>query len=116
MSYAKLDNGNLIPAPRKLELEMTFEVDGEPVTDLYTVYNPTAEQYASQGWLPVVETEMPNDAPEGYHYEPTYSEYMTADGLELVQEWELVEDDPPDQNPEISADEALEIIMGGGDE
>lgn len=108
MIYAKLINGNLISAPRKLEIEMTFDIDGEPVTDIYTVYNPTAEQYASQGWLPVVENEMPDDAPDGYHYEPTYTEWSN----EIHQGWELVED-PIDPDPEISADEALEIIMGG---
>lgn len=108
MNYAKLIDGQLQYAPRKLEIEMTFEIDGEPVTDLYTVYNPTAEQYASHGWLPVRYTE-PEEAPEGYHYEASYTE----DGGEIVQEWTLVEDEVSD---EISADEALEIIMGGGEE
>lgn len=103
MNYAKLFDGQIQFAPRKLEMEMTFEIDGETVTDLYTVYNPTAAQYASQGWLPVRYTE-PGEAPEGYHYEPSYTQ---GDG-EIVQEWTLVED-----TDEISADEALEIIMGG---
>ena len=61
-----------------------------------------------QGWLPVIETEMPGDAPDGYHYEPTYTEWQTETGREILQDWELVED--PD---DISDTEALEIILGG---
>lgn len=109
MVYAKLLNGQLLYAPRKLELELTVEADGESVTGLYTVYNPASEQYASQGWIPIRYTD-PGDAPDGYHFEPTYTEYMTESGSEILQEWELVEDEVSD---EISAEEALEIIMGG---
>lgn len=96
MKYAKLIEGALVYAPRKLPTE----IDGEP----YVVYNPPDELLEAQGWLPVVYTDPP-EAPEGYHYEPTYTE----DGGEIVQGWVLVED--PD---DISDSEALEIIMGGG--
>ena len=93
---AKLIDGQLVDAPRKIQRE----IDGEQ----YTTYNPTDEMLAEQGWLLVVETPVPGDAPEGYHYEPTYTE---EDG-EIVQGWVLV------QNPDdISDSEALEIIMGG---
>lgn len=108
MNYAKLIDNEIQFAPRKLVMETTFEVDGKSVTDLYAVYNPTAEQYASLGWLPVKET-VPPEAEAGYHYEPSYTQ---GDG-EIVQEWTLVEDESSD---EISADEALEIIMGGADD
>lgn len=94
--YAKLIDGALVYAPRK----MNTEIGGEP----YVVYNPPAEMLEADGWLPVVYTDEPGDAPEGYHYEPTYTE----EGGEIVQGWELVED-PPD----ISDSEALEIILGG---
>lgn len=93
---AKLIYGQLVYAPRKIKRE----IDGET----YITYNPTDEMLAEQGWLLVVETPMPGDAPEGYHYEPTYTE----DGGEIVQGWVMVED--PD---DISDSEALEIIMGG---
>lgn len=93
---AKIIDGELVLAPNKINRE----IDGEP----YVTYNPTDEMLAEQGWLEVVETPMPGDAPEGYHYEPTYTE----DGGEIVQGWELTED-PPD----ISDSEALEIILGG---
>ncbi len=96
MNYAKLIDGAIVFAPRKIERE----IDGES----YTTYNPTDEMLAEQGWLPVRFTDPP-EAPEGYHYEPTYAE----DGGEILQGWELVED--PD---DISDSEALEIIMGGG--
>lgn len=95
MEYAKLIDGVFTPAPRRIRRE----IDGEP----YITYNPTDEMLADAGWLPVIETEPP-EAPDGYHYEPTYTE----DGGEIVQGWELVKD--PD---DISDSEALEIIMGG---
>ena len=96
MNYAKLIDGALIYAPRK----MNTTIDDEP----YVVYNPPAEMLEADGWLPVVYTDPP-EAPEGYHYEPTYTEEIG----EIVQGWELVED-PPD----IPAEEALDIILGGG--
>lgn len=43
--------------------------------------------------------------PEGYQYK------LRADNLE----WELVEL-PPAEEPELTADEALDIILGGGAE
>ena len=95
---AKLIDGEMILAPRKINRE----IDGEP----YTTYNPTDEMLAEQDWLPVVETDPPDDPPEGYHYKATYSEVDD----EIVQGWELVED--PE---EISDSEALEIILGGGE-
>ena len=94
--YAKLIDGELVLAPRKINRE----IDGEP----YVTYNPTDEMLAAQGWLPLIETDPPDDPPEGYHYEPSYTE----ESGEIVQGWELVED-PPD----IPAEEALEIILGG---
>lgn len=91
---AKLINGVLIYAPRKIQRE----IDGKQ----YVTYNPTDEMLAEQGWLNVVETDLPGDAPEGYHYEPTYAE---EDG-ELVQGWVLVE-------TEYSNAEVAEILFGG---
>lgn len=90
---AKIINGVLVYAPRKIKRE----IDGEP----YITYNPTDEMLADAGWLPVIKTEPP-DAPEGYHYEPTYNE----DGGEIVQGWVLVE-------TEYSNAEVAEILFGG---
>ena len=102
MSYAKLIDSVLTPAPRKITVER--EYDGE--TGLYDVYNPPVELLEADGWLPVVYTDEPGDAPEGYHYEPTYTEWQTETGREILQEWELVED-------EYSEADAYEILFGG---
>ena len=97
---AKIIDGEIVFAPRKIRRE----VDGQS----RTTYNPTDEMLAASGWLLVVEEPMPDDAPEGYHYEPTYSEQNG----EIVRGWELVEDPDPGED-EISAEEALQIILGG---
>ena len=91
--YAKLIDGQLVYAPRK----MNTEIGGES----YTVFNPPAEMLEADGWLPVVYTDEP-EAPEGYHYEATYSE----ESGEIVQGWELVETDYSDA-------EAYDILFGG---
>ena len=65
MRYAKLIDGALVYAPRK----MATEIDGEP----YVVYNPPAEMLEADGWMPVVYADPP-ETPEGYYYEPTYTE------------------------------------------
>lgn len=59
------------------------------------------------GYYKVQETEMLTDAPEGQHYE---SRLEYTDGV-VKQVWSLV-DDPEEPGPELSADEALNIIMG----
>ena len=102
MNYARLIDGALIYAPRKIKQT----IDGKE----YTTYNPTGEMLAEQGWLPVVYTEPPDDAPEGYHYEDSFAE--TND--EIVQEWTLVEDPDPAEE-EVSSDEAMEYLFGGED-
>lgn len=89
--YAKLIDSYPQFAPRHLTV-------GENV-----IYNPPEEIYLEQGWLPVRFTEAPEAEP-GWHYEESWSE----DGGEIVQGWELVRD--PD---DISADEAIDIILGG---
>lgn len=92
MTYAKLIDNYPQFAPRHLTA-------GD-----YVVYNPPAEIYLEQGWLPVRFTEAPEAEP-GWHYEESWAE----ESGEIVQGWELVRD--PD---DISADEAMEIILGGG--
>ena len=69
----------------------------------YVVYNPPGEIYLEQGWLPVRYTDPPEAEP-GWHYEESWAE----ESGEIVQGWELVRD--PD---DISADEAIDIILGG---
>lgn len=92
--YAKLMEGALLAAPKKLP--------GDGVT----VWNPPAEMYLAQGWKPVRYTQEP-EAPEGYHYESGWEEAEDA----IVQTWTL-EKDPDD----IDEAEAFGIIFGGVDE
>jgi len=91
--YAKLIDGNLHIAPRKLP--------GDGVI----VYNPPAEMYAAQGWKPVRFTETP-EAPDGYYYEPGWEEQTDA----IVQTWTLAP--LPD---DIDVAEVYDIIFGGAE-
>ncbi len=92
--YGKLNDGNLTIAPRKL--------NGYGVV----VYNPPAEMYAAQGWKPVTFTDAPDNPPEGYTYESSWTEQNNA----IVQTWTLVE--RPD---DIDEAEAYNIIFGGAE-
>lgn len=93
--YAKLINGTLRSAPKKV----TY--NGK------VIFNPPEEVLLDMGYLPVAYTDMPTDAPEGRHYESSWSQTDT----EIVQVWTLV-DNPAEPEPELPADEALNIIMG----
>ena len=70
MNYAKLIDGNLVYAPRKLTV-------GD-----YTVYNPTPDMLIAEGYKPVVYTEPPQTEP-GYVAVPSWTENV----LEIVQVW-----------------------------
>lgn len=52
------------------------------------IFNPTETQLISAGYKLIVETDMPDDAPEGQHYEAKY----TNTGYTITQSWVLVED------------------------
>lgn len=93
--YAKIENGRLCKVPK------TVTWHG------HTVNNPSAAKLAELGYKPVVYTDMPDGTVEGKHYESGWEEKDT----EIVQTWTLVED-PVYPEPELSADEALNIIMG----
>lgn len=55
----------------------------------------------------MVYTDMPDNTEEGKHWESKWEEGET----EITQAWKLV-DDPVYPEPELSAEEALNIIMG----
>lgn len=93
--YAKLISGTLRSAPKKV----TY--NGK------VIFNPPEEILLDMGYLPVTYTDMPTDASNGQHYE-SYWEYTDT---EIVQVWTLV-DNPAEPESELSADEALNIIMG----
>ena len=93
--YAKIINNVLFPAPKRINY------DGN------TIINPSEKFLLRLGYLPVICTDMPTDTPDGQHYESHWEQTET----EIRQAWELV-DNPEEQLPELSADEALNIIMG----
>lgn len=41
------------------------------------IWNPTETQLISVGYKLIVETDMPDDAPEGQHYEAQYTDEET---------------------------------------
>lgn len=76
--YAKLENNTLIPAPRRITLSGM------------QIFNPTPDQLTQAGYKLVTETPMPEDpAPDGQHYEPTYTDAGDA----ITQGWTLVENE-----------------------
>lgn len=81
---AKIIDGVIVYAPKKIK----HFVDGVE----YAVINPTDEMLADAGWMIVHFTDPPN-APEGWHCEPTYTEWQTETGQEIWQEWMLVQDE-----------------------
>ena len=92
--YAKLQNGFLHSAPK------TIVLDGK------TINNPLPEELEQLGYKQVVYTDTPTDPPSGQHYASGWE-----DGDKIVQTWTLT-DDPGYPEPELSAEEALNIIMG----
>ena len=56
------------------------------------IFNPTETQLISAGYKPIVEIDMPDDAPEGQHYEAKY----TDAGDTITQSWVLVDNPPTD--------------------
>lgn len=93
--YAKLENGFLHSAPK------TITLDGK------TINNPLPEELEQIGYKPVVYVDMPTEVTEGKHWESSWTEEET----EIRQVWKLV-DYPVYPEPDLSAEEALNIIMG----
>lgn len=56
------------------------------------IFNPTETQLISVGYKPIIETDMPDDAPDGQHYEAQYTDGET----EITQSWVLVDNPPAD--------------------
>lgn len=56
------------------------------------IFNPTETQLVSAGYKPIIKTDMPDDAPDGQHYEAQY----TDAGDTIMQSWVLVDDEPGD--------------------
>lgn len=93
--YAKLQNGFLRSAPK------TITLDGK------TINNPLPEELEQLGYKQVVYVDMPTEVTEGKHWESSWEEEENA----IRQVWKFV-DDPVYPEPDLSAEEALNIIMG----
>ena len=93
--YAKLQNGFLRSAPK------TIVLDGR------TINNPFPEELEQLGYKQVVYTDMPTELPEGKHWESSWQEEENV----IRQVWTLV-DNPVYPEPELRAEDALNIIMG----
>lgn len=93
--YAKLQNGFLRSAPK------TIVLDGKSIN------NPLPEELEHLGYKPVVYVDMPTEVTEGKHWESSWEEGETG----IRQVWKPV-DDPVYPEPDLSVEEALNIIMG----
>lgn len=94
MKYAKLVNSNPIYAPN-------------PITaDGVCIGNPPPEIYLEQGYKPVVYNTQPE--PQGVGW---WVENWTETDEAIVQGWSWHEAGPED---EISSEEALGVLIGGG--
>lgn len=62
------------------------------ILDGMQIFNPTETQLISAGYKPIVEIDMPDDAPEGQHYEAQYADGET----QITQSWVLVDNPPAD--------------------
>lgn len=76
----KIIDGKLAYPPRRI------------VLNGMQIFNPTETQLVSDGYKPIIETDMPDDAPDGQHYEAQY----TDSGDTITQSWVLVDDVPVD--------------------
>ena len=62
------------------------------VLDGMQIFNPTETQLISAGYKPIIEIDMPDDAPDGQHYEAQYTDGET----QITQSWVLVDNPPAD--------------------
>ena len=92
MNYAKLIDNQPVYAPNPIHIGTRWRV------------NPPGSVYEAEGYKPVRYTDAP-EVETGFVAVPGWTE--TED--EIVQTWEIVE--APE--PEMTADEALDILLGG---
>ena len=76
----KIIDGTLTYPPHKI------------VLDGMQIFNPTETQLISAGYKPIIKTDMPDDAPDGQHYEAQYTDGET----QITQSWVLVDNPPAD--------------------
>lgn len=94
--YAKLVNNSLRRAPKKVTYGNM------------TIFNPPDNILSELGYYPVNYVDMPTDAPDGQHYESSWSQGDT----EILQVWTLV-DDPEEPTAETTIADLEEAVERG---
>lgn len=94
--YAKLINNTLESAPKKVN------------HNGYNILNPPESVLLALGYLPVTYTDMPDNPPDGQHYESAWTQTDTA----IVQVWNLA-DDPIYPDPEPNMNDFVAAIERG---
>lgn len=94
--YAKLNNNMLRRAPNKV------------IHNNRLICNPKEDILLELGYMPVVYTQMPTDAPEGQHYA---SSWKQEDG-QILQVWTLADDPELPEEEETMADLAEAVERG----
>lgn len=96
--YAKLVNNRLSTAPKKVQHNGKI------------IFNPPDNVLSELGYYPVTYTEMPLDAPDGQHYESSWSQGEN----EILQVWNLV-DDPvyPETEAETTISDLEDAVERG---
>ena len=91
--YAKLENGALKYAPKKITYNGSI------------VFNPTKTMLIELGYMEVVNTDYPSD---GNYYTSNYE----VQNNQIVQVWNLSEE--PAQTEDITSDEFFDVLVNGG--
>ena len=93
----KIIDGNLTYPPHKIVL-LGMQI-----------FNPTDDQLIQVGYKPITETPIPEEpAPEGQHYEPTYSD----SGDTITQSWTLVENEEVEPSGKTLEERVTDLETG----
>lgn len=98
--YGKLVNGSLFTSPKNVEYDNKI------------IINPKEDILLALGYFPVIYTDIPSNASDGYHYESHWEQREN----EIVQVWNLVEDVEKETSIEervYELEEALEMLLSG---
>lgn len=94
--YAKLISNTIRPAPKQVNYNGNI------------IFNPPDSILSELGYLPVTYIDMPDNAPEGKHYEPHWEQTDT----EILQVWTLG-DDSVYPEPEPTMSDLMDAIERG---
>ena len=94
--YGKLESGELIKAPVYLTIQDQ------------NIWNAPAEDYLSLGWFPVILEDYP-ECDESHYAESSWEQVDD----EIHQVWTIVEIPVPEDDDELSDEQAMIVLMGG---